>query len=148
MTLYELKEKWPILKTIRLEHGPGWYSIIDDVMTAIYKAGFDENRDEIRQIKEKFGTLRFYVVCDASVEDQASVSEPSSANRVQQILTAIKVNDTSGRTCEECGLPGRLLVSAGWWLTRCSDHAPEGAIAPAEYFALRELKNRTSGNGQ
>jgi len=148
MTLHELKENWPILGTVRIEHGPGWYSLIDSVMAAIYRAGFDENRDEIQQIKEKFGTLRFYFVCDVSSLISGDCERFQRDDRFERILKAIKENDTSGKTCEVCGQAGRLLVSAGWWSTRCAEHAPQGAVPAAEYFALRELKNRNSGKDQ
>ncbi len=136
MTREELRSKWPILHAIQLEHGPGWNEIIDRVMSAIYAAGFDPKRDEIRQIKEKFGTLRFYVLCDARTSGDGQSLKTDG--RIDRILNAIKANDASGKTCEECGEPGRLLVSAGWWLTRCKDHAQADALPPAEYLAKQQ----------
>lgn len=140
MTLHELKSKWPVLRTVPLEHGPGWIDIIDRIMDAIYVAGFDEQRDEIRQIKEKFGTLRFYFVCDVRSLSSADSKHIQSDDRFERILAAIKANDSSGRTCEECGQPGQLFVSAGWWATRCHEHRAPDALSPAEYYAQRNLK--------
>ncbi len=148
MKLEELKNKWPILRTVCLEHGPGWYEIIDRIMAAITEEGFDPERDEIRQIKEKFGTLRVYIACDAYVQNNNTPETASEVGRWKRISKAILSTDNSASTCEECGQPGRLLVSAGWWSTRCAEHAPQGAVPAAEYFALRELKNRNLGKDQ
>lgn len=148
MTREELKSKWPILRTIRLEHGPGWYEIIDRIMAAICAAGFDPERDEIQQIKEKFGTLRVYVSCDVRHEASDESQYSQTGNRFERILSAIKASDTSDKTCEECGKPGRLLVSAGWWSTRCSEHAQADALSPSEYYALKEMKLNRSDDGR
>jgi RNA polymerase subunit RPABC4/transcription elongation factor Spt4 len=55
------------------------------------------------QIKEKFGTLRFYHSGgDAFVEGVLEMAEAMSA-----------------RTCEVCGAPGSLLEGHGWYRVRC-----------------------------
>jgi len=140
VTLQKLRSKWPALRTVPLEHGPGWIDIIDRIMAAIYIAGFDEQRDEIRQIKEKFGTLRVYFACDVRSLSVSDCEQFQGGDRFERILKAIRANDSSGRTCEECGQPGRLLVSAGWWATRCHEHRAPDALPPAEYYAQRNLK--------
>jgi hypothetical protein len=62
------------------------------------------------QIKEKFGTLRFYwrgcVTNRAEVEEAIDLAEARSAC-----------------TCEVCGEEGRLHRSGVTWMTRCSAHA-------------------------
>jgi len=136
MTLQELKDKWPVLRRIHLEHGTGWYATIDRIMTAIGAAGFDPARDEIRQIKEKFGTLRFYLVCDALGNEVAEGSDDSNSKRSEAILQAVRGADDSGKFCEVCGQQGRLLVAGGWWLTRCTNHEEPGSVTPAEYATL------------
>ena len=147
MTREELNSKWPILRAVRIEHGPGWYEIIDRIMLAICASGFDPDRDEIQQIKEKLGTLRVYVSCDVRREVSDENQNLQTDDRFERILSAIKANDTSGKTCEECGKPGRLLVSAGWWSTRCPEHANADALPPAEYFAKKQTVRGRSGNG-
>lgn len=58
------------------------------------------------QVKEKFGTLRFYYHGgDDFVSGVAQMAEAMSAV-----------------TCEECGAPGKLRAK-GWWRTLCDDHA-------------------------
>ncbi len=147
MTREELNSKWPILRAICIEHGLGWYEIIDRIMAAILEAGFDPERDEIQQIKEKFGTLRVYVSCDARQDASDESQNFQTGDRFERILSAIKANDTSGKTCEECGKPGRLLVSAGWWSTRCPEHANADALPPAEYFAKKQTVRGRSDDG-
>jgi hypothetical protein len=67
------------------------------------------------QIKEKFGTLRFYwrggVSNRAEVEEAIDLAEARSAC-----------------TCEVCGEEGRLHRSGGTWMTRCPAHAQGIAV--------------------
>lgn len=97
-------------------HGDGWFNIIDclsatiaDVMKAhpgrrhLTPKEFNEIiQVRVAQVKEKFGTLRFYV-----------------DNGNKEIYTAISLAELlSGRTCESCGASGRPR-SGGWVKTRC-----------------------------
>ena len=59
------------------------------------------------QVKEKFGTLRFYY---------------SGGNEYVSGLVAM-AESMSGVTCEMCGTPGRLQ-GRGWVKTLCEQHAP------------------------
>jgi hypothetical protein len=59
------------------------------------------------QVKEKFGTLRFYY---------------SGGNEYVSGLVAM-AESMSGVTCERCGTPGRLQ-GRGWIRTLCEQHAP------------------------
>ena len=97
-----------------IQHHSGWNSIIERLLAKIeahlaekYAAGF---RDpdygfQIDQIKEKFGTLRFYV-CGA--DDQI----------FQWIVEAER---ETAHTCEVCGATGSLHCRIGgyWVYTRC-----------------------------
>ena len=57
------------------------------------------------QVKEKFGTLRFYTnLSDDYISGAISMAESMSAN-----------------ICEECGKPGRSN-NTGWLRVRCSEH--------------------------
>jgi hypothetical protein len=60
------------------------------------------------QVKEKFGTLRFYYY---GGDDYCRGAESMAAS-----MTA--------RTCEDCGNPGKLLTQ-GWHRTLCETHAKE-----------------------
>jgi hypothetical protein len=59
------------------------------------------------QVKEKFGTLRFYY---------------SGGDEFVAGLVAM-AESMSGVTCERCGTPGRLH-GRGWIKTLCEQHAP------------------------
>jgi len=57
------------------------------------------------QVKEKFGTLRFYMT--------------SSTPKINEYIDiAEKLSHT---TCMTCGKPGKLIPS-GWWYTACEEH--------------------------
>jgi len=60
------------------------------------------------QIKEKFGTLRFYLTCGTDkMHEYASMAEEMSSNR-----------------CEQCGKYGKLRGN-GWLYTACDEHTKE-----------------------
>ena len=61
------------------------------------------------QVKEKFGTLRFYVI--GATDAQYNYISFAEA--------------MSGRICETCGKPGKRL-GRGWIYTSCEEHARDG----------------------
>jgi hypothetical protein len=82
--------------------GPGW----NKLMINLFK-GIDKLQPEdfsVLQIKEKFGTLRFYF---------------SSATKIEEINVLVrKAEKKSGKTCEDCGEPGKPR-GEGWIRTIC-----------------------------
>ena len=62
----------------------------------------------IGQVKEKFGTLRFYV--------------SNSNNEIDAYITFAE--SISGLTCEVCGSPGERR-SGSWIRTLCDSHSKE-----------------------
>lgn len=95
--------------------GPGWYDLIYKLCSDIQEI-LDQNPDlkerfYVRQIKEKFAGLRFYV---------------SVGNR--EIFELIKDAELkSFHTCEMCGKPAKITYYNHWYSTLCSEHTPEGA---------------------
>lgn len=101
--------------------GDGWYNIIDSLSQGIsnhvdclnceghhsYKEKPEGHvRVEIQavQVKEKYGTLRFYVnYSDDYVDGLIDMAETMSAV-----------------TCETCGSPGKIN-SGGWRMVRCDN---------------------------
>lgn len=76
------------------------------------KAKMDEEAELVPivvQVKEKFGTLRFYV----NGASEAQYNYISFAEAM------------SGCTCETCGSPGKSL-GRGWIYTACKEHARDG----------------------
>lgn len=92
--------------------GKGWLPIVEALDE--YLAHIDPDYI-VDQYKEKFGTLRFYFRGNMERYD-----EMSSAVGFAEYL--------SGRTCEDCGAPGRLQSIGGWYRTlciTCEEHAIE-----------------------
>ena len=97
------------------EHGDGWYQIIDSLCGNIQnhidwqeKMGTSVPQVVAVQVKEKFGTLRFYYNGgDDYISGLVSMAESWSAV-----------------ACEECGAPG-TQNSRGWIKTLCETHRKE-----------------------
>lgn len=111
----------PILERIPARWGrwidvdAGWYPLV--IATDIRLAAIDPHY-VVHQIKEKFGTLRYYC---------ASSSENPGDDGVGDAFDAV-VRDAereSAITCERCGEPGTLHDKRSWVKTLC---APCAAI--------------------
>lgn len=75
------------------------------------------------QVKEKFGTLRFYWRGEGLPE--SAHDEIHGAIGMAELLSSV--------TCEECGAPGERR-GPGWLSTRCDSHA-DGKTTMKEYDA-------------
>ena len=92
--------------------GDGWFNIINQLCNNIQHHLNWKNKDSevvpqvvVDQVKEKFGTLRFYYHGgDDYVRGLVSMAE-----------------SMSGVTCEQCGKPG-TSYSGGWIRTLCEEH--------------------------
>ncbi len=101
--------------------GDGWFDLIDRLAASLQdltRAGYPQV--VAVQVKEKFGTLSFYV-------------EGASDEQFKLIWSTGR---ESGFTCERCGAPGERYLADGWHMTRCS------ACAPAEAIPARELQRK------
>jgi hypothetical protein len=100
---------------ISLDIRPGWIPLLVSLHKNI--SSLVDNY-QIYQIKEKFGTLRFYatpIVSDLYLpEDKQSI-----LNSFNQFIHAAE-ND-SAEICEVCSKPGTLSSSNHWYKTRCND---------------------------
>jgi hypothetical protein len=97
----------------------GWYPLV--IATDAQLAALDPNY-RVHQIKEKFGTLRYYYW-------------PSSDNASPELLDALDaITDdaerTSAMTCERCGEPGVLQRTRYWAKTLCHSCAEPLGYAP------------------
>jgi len=99
------------------EHGDGWYNILwrlcvdlEPLVAELEKE--TSERFEVVQVKQKLGTLRFYVSHHTDPIDK----------RIAE------AQEESSRTCEVCGQPGRQRETGGGVRARCDEHAhsPEG----------------------
>jgi hypothetical protein len=100
------------------ECGDGWFNIINQLCANIQHHIDWKNRKEevvpqvtVDQVKEKFGSLRFYFTGgDDYIRGMATMAE-----------------SMSGVTCEQCGNPGSTW-GRGWLTTLCEKHAEEKGI--------------------
>jgi len=83
------------------ECGDGWFSLLWDLCMSI-EGLFPPEEFEVTQVKEKFGSLRFY----------ASGSTKEIEDKIDEAET------NSSRICEWCGKKGKLR-GRGWLLTLC-----------------------------
>jgi hypothetical protein len=117
------------------ECGDGWYNILDQLCATIQHHIDWQNRKEEKvpqvvaeQVKEKFGTLRFYYT--------GGDDEIRGMVRMAESMTAV--------TCEECGSPG-TMNSHGWISTRCEQHRSKDNYDIFEDEELRREEIRASG---
>lgn len=91
------------------EHGDGWYNILRALCSSIQghidwknKTGVVVKQVVAMQVKEKFGSLRFYYNGgDDYIRGLVSMAEAMSVS-----------------TCEECGVPGKIYTD-GWFRALC-----------------------------
>jgi hypothetical protein len=93
------------------EHGDGWFNIVWRLCADLEPliTGFEKEtgeRFEVVQVKEKLGTLRFYVTHHTDTDDRIAEAQLESS-----------------RACEFCGRPGRQRETGGWIRTLCDEHA-------------------------
>ena len=99
------------------ECGDGWYKLIKKLsarlesMIAQWIKDNPGNPDFPRasQVKEKYGTLRFYMT-HSTDEMEAAIRE---------------AEQESGVTCMTCGKPGKMR-GKGWLYVACDKHTKEG----------------------
>lgn len=110
----------------------GWYDLIYELCEEIMKAYTDEGRLVdlvVDQIKEKYGTLRFYYHFGGQSETIQSLDVmgvggirimSKSAPFEDKIASIVaKYEEKSAHICEDCGSPGVLRPDLGWVLTLC-----------------------------
>jgi hypothetical protein len=93
--------------------GEGWHPIIRNLEGALALTGCEY---EVVQIKEKFGTLRYYV---------ARGSEPSEAAVWAFEALISHAEWLSQYTCEVCGNRAETKTIFHWRKTLCEEHTAE-----------------------
>jgi|ERR1019366_4638319 hypothetical protein len=96
------------------ECGDGWYKIIDE-LSAVLEALIvewvkndpenSEHYPRASQVKEKYGTLSFYMT--------------SGTDEMDAFIRTAEIQ--SSNTCERCGKPGKMR-GHGWYYTACARH--------------------------
>jgi hypothetical protein len=100
------------------ECGEGWRDLLDRACARIEAALAGGGTFTAEQIKEKYGTLRFYWSGRLPSEAEAKVEEAIDLAEAR-----------SACTWEICGAEGRLYSRGGWLATACPEHA-QGEPAP------------------
>lgn len=95
-----------------VECSSGWEKLYQPLIDKVAALG-----GQVFQVKEKFGSLRFYYdLNDATEEDKKSLA--MMVDRAEGLSTV---------TCEQCGEPGTLAYRhgkpMGWMRTLCPRHA-------------------------
>ena len=110
---------------------PGWVALVRELLRDIDALIGDEQDFRILQLKEKFGTLRFYYQVDGRKTINADLFLPEGTKRIQippqdvderfvKLRERVaKAEADSAHICERCGAPG-VLEKAGWWKVRCA----------------------------
>lgn len=126
-----LKERFPVLyedmygprdKTCMafgIECQSGWYDIIwelSEKLEPLAKKIKGEFPAKVEQVKEKFGTLRFYISSVTDEDDKEVINEMYKHIGEYELKTVT--------TCEVCGEKGELRKE-GWYRTLCDKHHEE-----------------------
>ena len=104
----------------------GWGPLVKELFDAI-EALLDDGqaaRLEIRQIKEKFGSLTVYTQLHPAAT-ASGLSEADVALRRQFMRLVQAAEKRSSLLCDACGAPSELRSLAGWMTTRCDRCLPE-----------------------
>ena len=99
----------PITQTCmcwEFECGDGWFDLIKRLSERLKEIS-ERTGDDIQavQVKEKYGTLRFYI----------------EGGREEAYQAICEAEEESSYTCEECGKPGGAKEIHGWWRTLCDE---------------------------
>jgi hypothetical protein len=86
--------------------GKGWSDIINEL--------YNKKPEDVKviQVKEKYGTLRFYVL----------VAPEWYFNFIDEM------ENKSSKVCEKCGKPGMIRTDRGWILTLCDECNKMGVL--------------------
>ena len=115
MTEEQLTNKYPLLKISYIECDSGWLNLIDKLCSEIIK--IDKNNDiQVQQIKEKYGTLRFYISYVDGMDEKIF-------DKICKII--LKFENKSAKICEVCGYKGNLKIKNTNYKTLCNKHAKE-----------------------
>lgn len=115
----ELAKKYPTLYDLSwgFECENGWYVLLDKLSQAILALPHSEHV-RVVQVKEKYGTLRYYFHVALELDD------PDAYNDIYNAINPLveQAELLSSRICEVCGEPGKTRGQS-WYRTTCDAHA-------------------------
>jgi len=108
------------------ECGDGWFDLIyklsQDIETIAHESGLDPGSPEwplCRQVKQKFGSLRFVVLRNANFPDMYELISKLRENALERSL----------QICEYCGKPADIVADGGRTIM-CPEHKMQAETAP------------------
>ena len=104
--------------------GPGWYKIVEETCAKLQLLSDVFGLQAVAaQIKEKFGTLRFYF--DIEQGDIVAINKADRAMAGDIMYDVVtRAEEETAWTCEECGERGKTR-GTGWLVTLCDKHWAE-----------------------
>lgn len=97
----------------------GWYPLLIELDEKLAQI---EPNYEVHQVKEKFGTLRYYFTLDINLQDEYE--------EMSKIVD--KYEKKSATTCESCGGNGSLRYQNYRYKTLCDDCAEKNGYGRAD----------------
>ena len=119
------KQKTPY-ELFDVECGNGWSELLKPIFDYIEnynKDKDDKNKIEVCQVKQKFGSLRFYT--------------SFSTDELDELIE--KAENESAHTCELCGSKENIGYTCGWITTCCEKCVKEMAKRCKKTFNWRPL---------
>ena len=115
----------------------GWFDLVDALCSEIEALlGQEPERFAVKQIKEKFGGLRFYYSLEGAEDMFIDIHTdrgirtivdkgdgPPPMDQVRSLVEAASLRSTT--TCQDCGAPGVRATRGGCVGTLCALHAEE-----------------------
>ena len=128
--------KNPLYENLIVEFRDGWYNLIDELGQRIYRLCNMTNQPlpRILQVKEKFGSLRYYY----------NASEITDATVLECIKSLVRqAEKRSENICEKCGSKyASLMCDGGRWETVCKEHTADGSLTVDEYKYLLSKRSK------
>lgn len=117
------QESHPKVRCVGADIGGGWSDLVADyiekVSAVLSKPGVPEDATyQIRDIKEKFGSIRIYGSLYGIDDDELRKEIADEIEKFEDVA-----EDLSETVCDCCGGPGEAYKQGGWVMTRCEDHA-------------------------
>lgn len=113
------------VKCFDFSAGPGWWPAIQQALVKLQalQTRHPNLSISVRQIKEKFGDLRFYNDVGIAEASSCTIADGAEIENVWQDVNAIvqELYAACSGHCEVCGEPGKK-VGLSWVRTLCEKH--------------------------
>jgi len=126
--------------------GQGWHPLLADLCDGLHYISAVTTINVVAdQVKEKFGTLRFYWHGESRDDTVPSEHDAEMLDLVADALVD-RAEHLSERTCEDCGSDdGHLFEVGKWWYVRCPECA--GKIVAERRMAASPIVRKWVADG-